>query len=241
MIERFIKGIKKKKIAVPKHIALDYNNYKVSGIKIPVEQYYKNKLLKIKDYLEVQIKYEIPVFTIYLLSTAEKENPYFSSIIESFSLFFSELAHEKRIHQNKIKISVLGKWYNLPSKLVDSIKKVIDETREYDKYFLNFCVNYDGQEEIVDACKIIGKRIQAEKLDPEALTKEIVKENLYSSYFLPPDLMIIMDGKKSISGFLLWDCTNAVIYFSDKNWSDFSANDMIKAIAQLHKWKIKKG
>ena len=239
MIDRFLKGMKKKKSLLPKHIALDYNDYNAKGIKIPVEQYYKNKLSKIKDFVEVQARYEIPVVTIYLLSTKEKENPNFSSVVETLSSFFEELAHEKRVHNNKIKISVLGKWYNLPSKVVDSVKKMSEETRDYDKLFLNFCVNYDGQEEIVDACKLIGRKIQAEKMDPDALTREMVKENLYSSYFLPPELMIIINGKKNISGFLLWDCTDASIYFSDKSWSDFSSNDMIKAIAQFQKWKEK--
>lgn|SRR3989338_3488034 len=239
MIERFIKSLKKKKPHIPKHIALDYNDYKASGIKIPAEQHFKNKLTKLKDFIDIQTRYEIPVMSIYLLSTKEKENPNFSAVIESLSSFFEELAHEKRIHHNKIKISVLGKWYNLPSKLVDSVKKLAEETRDYDKFFLNFCVNYDGQDEIVDACKLIGKRIQAEKLDPDALTKELIKENLYSSYFLPPDLMIVINGKKNISGFLLWDCTDASIYFSDKNWLDFSANDMVKAIEQAQKWNGK--
>jgi len=237
MIDRLIKSLKKKKVLLPKHIALDYNDYKTAGVKVPQEQHFKNKLAKLKDFIDVQARYEIPVMTVFLLSTREKENPSFSSIIESISGFFEELAHEKRIHQNKIKISVLGKWYNLPSKIVDSIKKLSDETRDYDRFFLNFCVNYDGRDEIVDACKLIGKRIQAEKMDPEALTKEVIKENLYSSYSLPPELMIIMNGKKNVAGFLLWDCVDASIYFSDKGWSDFSANDMIKAIAQYQKWK----
>ena len=115
-----------------------------------------------------------------------------------------------------------------------------EETRDYDQFFLNFCVNYDGQDEIVDACKLIGKKIQAEKMDPDSLSKDAIKENLYSSYFLPPELMIVMNGKKNLSGFLLWDSIQASIYFSDKNWSDFSANDMIKAIAQFQNWKGKK-
>ncbi|MBW3023084.1 di-trans,poly-cis-decaprenylcistransferase [Candidatus Woesearchaeota archaeon] len=237
MIDRFIKGIHKKKELLPKHIALDYNEYKVSGIKIPPEQHFKSKLFKLKDFIDVQVRYGIPVMTVYLLSTNEKDNPHFSSVVEGLSVFFEDLAHEKRIHNNKVKISVLGKWYNLPPKIVDSVKKLSEETREYDRFFLNFCVNYDGQEEIVDACKLIGKRIQAEKMDPDVLSKEAIKENLYSSYFLPPELMIVMNGKKNLSGFLLWDCINASVYFSDKNWSDFSGNDMIKAIAQYQKWK----
>jgi short-chain Z-isoprenyl diphosphate synthase len=53
---------------------------------------------------------------------------------------------------------------------------------------------------------------------------------------MPPELFIVMDGMKHLSGFLLWDSTNAKIYFSDKSWTDFSSNDLIKALAQFHRW-----
>ncbi len=237
MMEKFLKALnRKKKATLPKHIALTYNNYSAKGIKIPVEQHFKNKLAKIKDFIDIQSQYGVPIFTVYLLSAETSKNDEFPAIVEAISSFFNDLAHEKKIHHNKVKISVLGKWYNLPGKLVDAIKKLSDETKEYDKFFLNFCINYDGQEEIADACRLLGKKIKAEKMDPEAITKEMIKENLYSSYFMPPELLIVMDGSKHLSGFLLWDSGNAKIYFSDKNWSDFSANDLVKAMAQFHKW-----
>jgi undecaprenyl diphosphate synthase len=240
MIEKFLKSLsRKKKANLPKHIALTYNNYAAKGVKIPLEQHFKNKLAKINDFMGIQSKYDIPIFTIFLLSSETKNNENFNTIVDAVSAFFEELAHEKKIHHNKVKISVLGKWYNMPAKLVDSIKKLSEETKEYDKFFLNFCINYDGQDEIVDACRILGKKIKAEKMDPEAITKEMIKENLYSSYFMPPELLIVMDGAKHLSGFLLWDSVNAKVYFSDKNWSDFSANDLVKALAQFHKWNGK--
>lgn len=238
MIEKFLSKLKKKKQAhLPKHMALTYNNYRAKGVKTPIEQHFKNKLAKIKDFIDVQAQYDVPIFTIYLMSAETRKDENFPAIVEAISSFFDDLAHEKKVHHNKIKISIMGKWYNLPGKAVDSIKKVSDQTKDYDKYFLNFCINYDGQEEIADACKIIGKKIEAEKMDPENISKDLVKENLYSSYFLPPELIVVMGGMKHLSGFLLWDSINAKIYFSDKSWNDFSSNDLLRALAQFHKWQ----
>ena len=42
-------------------------------------------------------------------------------------------------------------------------------------YFLNFYVNYDGKEEIADACKLIIRQAVQEKLDPETITEEKVR------------------------------------------------------------------
>lgn len=236
MIDKFFKGFKKKK-DLPKHVALSYINYSTTGTKVPAEQFFKNKFNKLKELLEVQTKLQLPVFTVFLVPASEKENVNFSAIVDSLADFLNELSKDKRLYDNKIKVSALGKWYNLPNKIVEAIKKLIEETRDYDGYFLNFCINYDGQEEIVDACRIIGRKVKANKLDPDAITKEMIKENLYSSYFLPPDLIVKTDGKKDLRGFLLWDSVNAKIYFSDKTWQDLSVNDIIKAIEHWQKWK----
>jgi len=62
------------------------------------------------------------------------------------------------------------------------------------------------------------------------ISKKDIKENLYSSYFIPPDYMVINSGKRSLDGFLLWDCANAKIYFSDKLWPDFSRDELEKVL-----------
>jgi len=240
MIDRLMKSLKSKKRELPKHIALDYSFCNYLNTKIPPIQYFKNKFMKLKEFINLQLQYEIPVFTIYLVPFIEKEDIHFSSVMEALSFFFDELIKEKKLFEKKVKISILGKWYNLPNKVVESIKKVIDETKDYDSFFLNFCINYDGQEEIVDSCRILARKVKSEKIDPDAITKEQIKENLYSSYFMPPELIIVIDKKKELSGFLLWDSINSQIYFSEKSWNEFSQNDMIKAIIQSMRWKSKK-
>jgi undecaprenyl diphosphate synthase len=108
-------------------------------------------------------------------------------------------------------VSVFGKWYGLPSKAVDAIKSCVEQTDGYDKFFLNFCVFYDGKEEIVDSCRVIGRRIKAEKIDADAVDSEMVREGLYTSYFLPPELVII-NGEKRLNGFMLWDISDSRLY-----------------------------
>lgn len=240
MIDKLIESLKRKKRELPKHIALDYSFSNHINTKIPATQYFKNKFMKLKEFIDAQLQYEIPVFTIYILPSMEKESIHFSAIMEALPFFFDELSKEKKIFEKKVKVSVLGKWYNLPSKGVESIKKIIEETKDYDSFFLNFCIKYDGQEEIVDASKVIARKIKAGKLDPDAITKDAIKENLYSSYFLPPELIIVIDGKKELSGFLLWDSINSQVYFSEKQWNEFSQNDLLKAVAHWKKWKSKR-
>lgn len=176
--------------------------------------------------LDAQVKLNIPVFTIYLLSDkVEKSAEDYIIFLDYLANFFNNLFNKPAISEQKIKISVFGKWYNLPGKVVESLKKIIENTKEYDSFFVNFCINYDGQEEITDACKLIAKQVELGKIDSEMITKESIKENIYSSYFLPPDIILIY-GERKLTGLLLWDSVNARIVFADKPFMGFEESDI---------------
>jgi len=118
----------------------------------------------------------------------------------------------------------------MPSRLIDAIKNVIDATKDYDSYFVNFCIGYDGQEEIVDACKMIARRVKLGKFDAEAITKETIKDDLYSSYFLPPDTIFVTGEKCSLNGSLLWDSVNAEMIFLKKAFAEVKTKEIQKGI-----------
>lgn len=91
-------------------------------------------------------------------------------------------------------------------------------------------MNYSGRDEIVDSCRLIGMKVKAGKLDPEAINKDMIKENLYTSYFIPPDLIIKTGMKNKLFGFLLWESAHSDICFANKLFPDFTPNDFLKAM-----------
>lgn len=211
----------------PEHIAVGLDDVfdccRKNNIQIDQgSRLYFNRLLEL---LNSQVKSNIPIFTVYLLSEGAEKTEDFVAFCDQMSTFFEELCRSNVIIEHKIKISVFGKWYKLPGKLVESLKKAIDDTKEHDSFFANFCINYDGQEEIVDACKLIAKQVELGKLDPEMVNKGTIKENLYSSYFLPPDILLIY-GKAALNGLLLWDSVNSKVVFANKSFMDFDDKDI---------------
>ena len=72
------------------------------------------------------------------------------------------------------------------------------------------------------------------KIDPEMITKESIKENVYSSYFLPPDVILIYGERKS-TGLLLWDSVNSGIAFAGKSFMEFEEDDIAKLNRNLFK------
>ncbi len=214
------------------HVAITTNGVENWALenKKGIEEAYKKSFGRVIQAIEMQIKRKIPVLTIYLLPERLKKEERFSVFIGGFVEFLDKLKEADVVHKNKIKVSAFGKWYDIPGRAVEQIKKVLEGTRDYDCFFVNFCINYDGQEEIADACRLIARQINAGKLDVDSITKETIKENIYSSYFLPPDIIIKNGTIKRTSGLLLWDSVNSEIYFSGKNWPDFSEADFDKAV-----------
>jgi len=224
------------KFKLPRHIALVTKGKHIYAEKhkITIEKVYNRSNIIILSTIASSVKLNIPITTFYILSTKSEKLEHFSNVIDSLTEFFNNLADKELIHKNQIKISVLGKWYDMPGKFVDSIKNLIEKTKEYDSYFVNFCINYNGKEEIVDAIKLLARQIKADKLDAEMINKEMIKENIYSSYFLPPDLIII-NGSKTTSDLLLWDSPNAKLYFTNNLWPDFDKTQLMDAIREYQK------
>ncbi|MFH1399550.1 MAG: polyprenyl diphosphate synthase [Candidatus Woesearchaeota archaeon] len=215
----------------PKHVAIslerDITAWAQKNQKT-VRESYELRAAIVSQLIRQQVNSNLPILTLFLVSSRQGI-VYLDEEIDTLQELFEEVVRDDFIIKNQIKVSVLGKWYNLPGRVVDIIKCAIDQTKEYDKFFLNLCIMYDGQDEILDATKLIARRIASNKLDPDAITKAMIKEDIYTSYFLPPDLVII-NGRKKLNGFLLWDSSNSLVYFTNKHWPDFKISDLIKAI-----------
>ncbi|HIH39723.1 TPA: undecaprenyl diphosphate synthase family protein [Candidatus Woesearchaeota archaeon] len=215
-----------------KHIAVLCRGSAAWALKKKKKVYdgYRKAFSNISEMIELQLRKNIPIFTFYIMPVNVQEPDDYSVLVDELSSFLSVFSKNELLHENKIKISVLGKWYNMPSRLIDAIKNVIDATKDYDSYFVNFCIGYDGQEEIVDACKMIARRVKLGKFDAEAITKETIKDDLYSSYFLPPDTIFVTGEKCSLNGSLLWDSVNAEMIFLKKAFAEVKTKEIQKGI-----------
>ncbi len=206
--------------------------------KLAAEQSFRRGFEVIDSIIEMQLKHKIRIITIYILAEKKqslKQSPEeFDVLMKVIQESIDKLAHSDKIHQNQIKISILGKWFDLPAEATETIRNVIDETKDYDNFFLNFCINYNGQEELVEACRLIARKVKADKLDPELITKSTIKESLYSYNFLPPDIIIKNGRGRSLNAFMLWDSSFSHIYFTGKNFPEFNELDLLNAIED---WK----
>ncbi|MFW5746725.1 MAG: undecaprenyl diphosphate synthase family protein [Nanoarchaeota archaeon] len=180
----------------------------------------------IRKLIQAQIDNALPVLTIYLLplhtKTEQKQRLY-----PDFTSLFAKLAHDPLILNNQIKVSALGKWYDLPDELVESVKSAVISTKDFDGMFLNLCINYDGQDDITESAKMITRKVLTGKLKVDDITSDTVKENIYSSFFMPPGRMLILGGRKTHDGFLLWDTSKTEVCYINQSWCDWDPSTLL--------------
>ncbi len=179
----------------------------------------------ILELLTLIVNLKLPMLTIYFPSTKTEAE------INTIITLFTALMHEKLLDNSQIKISVLGKWYELPERALEPIKHVISATSDYDCHFVNICLNYDGQDDIADGAKLLAKNVQLGKLAPEQINKATLKEAMLTSTLLPPSLIIIPAPIRSTQGVLLWDSTQSTIHFSETQWKDFGKEAFLNSLA----------
>jgi len=209
------------------HIAINTGEIKewAEDNKKELSEAVKKHLSLLDELVNLQLKHKNRVLTINL---SEHE-----SMLSDLKDFFNHLLNDERIHNNQIRVFIIGQWFELDSELTDIFKELMDKTKNYDQFFLNFCINYDGQEEVLGAIRLIVRKILADKLREDELSTEVIKENVYTSYFPPPQLIIETNWK--YSGLLLWDSKGALIYFTKRPWLQFEKRYYEKAIRFYNK------
>ena len=183
----------------------------------------------LEDLAVYAVRRGIKVLSVYAFSTdnfkrSEDEVSYLMNLFTT--LFKTKL---KKIQNEGIKVVFSGRKYPLSDDVLDAMDKIVEKTKNNKNGILNICINYGGQEEIVDATKKIAKDIENGKLKEEDLNKEIFNKYLYQD--LPPiDLLIRTSGEYRVSNFMLYQMSYSEFYFTDTLFPDFKESELDKAI-----------
>lgn len=129
--------------------------------------------------------------------------------------------------ENRVRVLHSGNLERLPAAVQREIKAVTSETKDHDRITVNLAVNYGGRDEIIRAVNrwIDDRGDAAQRCDEERL-----RAHLDQPEFPDPDLIIRTGGEKRISNFMLWESAYAELYFSDRLWPDWGAEDLKSAI-----------
>ena len=117
-------------------------------------------------------------------------------------------------------------WRSVISELEEAERRTIDN----DVLTLQFCVNYGGRAEILDATRQIAELAAAGRLDPSKITEQRFRQFLDEPDIPDVDLFVRSSGEQRTSNFLLWQSAYAELVFLDRLWPDFDRRDLWHAI-----------
>ncbi len=137
------------------------------------------------------------------------------------------------LHANGVEVRIIGAKTQLEGDIVDLIDEVHTRTYGNAKLRLTIAFNYSGQDEIIDAVRLIAEKVRAGTLDPEGINRDVFASCLATAGTPDPDLVIRTSGEKRLSNFLIWQTAYSEFVFQDTLWPDFDEACLVDAIRQF--------
>src|SRR4051794_3274505 len=217
---------------VPRHVALvmDGNGRWANQRGLPRTEGHRAGEAALMDVLFGAMELGIDVISAYAFST---ENWRRSPDEVRFLMGFNKEVLARR----RDELSALGvriRWAGRRPKLWRSVISQLEEaeqlTRHNDRLPLQFCVNYGGGAEVVDAARRIAELAAVGQLDPAKLDERTFARFLDEPGLPDVDLFIRCSGEQRTSNFLLWQSAYAELMFSDTLWPDFDRRHLWAAV-----------
>jgi undecaprenyl diphosphate synthase len=199
---------------------------------------YKTLRKMVFEHYDLGIKY-LSIYTLSLENIKKRDPEEIEYLYSLLIKIADELLNEKDQKNEKVKFNVFGRMTVLPPKVRERLEELVELTKENEEYFINFCIAYDGQEEIVDAVR----EILNDNAKLEQVTPEMIKNHLYTKGYPELDFVIrtgMGDGAR-ISGFLLWDASYAEFKFRKEYWPDYNQKMLVKDLKDYLKRNRRRG
>lgn len=143
---------------------------------------------------------------------------------------FDRMSEDEEIHENRVKVKIIGDKNRIPPFLQRSIDRLETNTHNYDQFNLNIAIAYGGRQDIVQATQEIATKIKNKDLSVDQVTEMTISEHLYPAddAAVPNvDLIIRTGGDERISNFLPWQTNGneCAAYFCAPYWPEFKKID----------------
>ena len=140
----------------------------------------------------------------------------------------------KTARDNNMKVRVLGDPTALAPDLQESLKQLVETSKDNTGLNFQIAINYGSRDEIVRAIRKVAADCRDGKLAPEDITEEKFSGYLDTAGVPDPDLLIRTSGEQRLSNYLMWQLAYTEFYFTDVPWPAFTKEDLKKAIEKYN-------
>ena len=168
----------------------------------------------------------VEYLTVYAFSTENWKRPA-DEVAGIFKLVIKYVNSElKELCENNVRVGILGDWSAIPQDSRDSLRVLLDSTKDNDGLKFNIAINYGGRAEITRA---VNKLISEGRTN---VTEDDISGALYTAGMPDPDVIIRTSGENRLSNFLIWQAAYSEIVLTDVYWPDFTPAEYEKCIME---------
>ena len=172
----------------------------------------------VREIVRASVELGVSYLTLFAFSSENWRRPA-DEVSFLMQLFMRALEHEVgRLHENNIRLRVVGDLSPLDRALVRLIEAGEALTANNTALTLTIAANYGGRWDIVQA---VNRMTNAHPERVGSYTEEEFAPWLAMSHAPEPDLFIRTGGEQRVSNFLLWQLAYSELYFTDALWPDF--------------------
>lgn len=213
---------------VPEHLGLilDGNRRWAKANGLSTVQGHRKGYENLKTISRAAIKMGVRYVSAYVFSSENWQRDR-QEVKDIMNILSWVLKHEvKQFHKEDIRLRVIGSKVKLGAAMLTAIHDAEKLTEHNTRGTILLCLDYSGQQEIVDAVK----QISSHGVAPEDITADMIAANLYAPDVPAPDLIVRTSGEQRLSNFMLWESSYSELMFDKKHWPDFSEADLERVI-----------
>ena len=217
---------------IPRHVALimDGNGRWAQERGLSRIDGHKEGAQSVRAVLRAAAQAGVEFITVYAFSTENWKRPpaEVDGLMKLLTHSLNE--YEQELHENNIRLRVMGQFDRLPLPVRMRLQKTIDATAGYTDHTLVIALSYGSRTEIAEAAKKIAEKVKSGEMKIKDIDEQTITEHLYLPDVPDPELMIRTSGELRLSNFLLWQLSYSEFYITDIYWPDFREEQFFHAL-----------
>ena len=219
-------------MVIPRHVALilDGNGRWAKKRGLPRTMGHKEGCVTVEKTVEIAARMGIEYLTVYGFSTEnwKRSSDEVGALMQLFRFYMVRLL--KIASANNVRVKMIGDRIRFDQDIIDGINRLERETKDNTGLTFVIAVNYGGRDELTRAVRKLAADCCAGKLEPSAVTEQVLNSYLDTADIPDPDLLIRTSGELRLSNYLLWQLAYTELYVTDCLWPDFNQEELEKAI-----------
>jgi undecaprenyl diphosphate synthase len=186
----------------------------------------------VRRVVETAPRVGVGTLTLYAFSSDNWRRPP-REVAALMRLFRTYLASESaKLRENGVRLTIIGRRDRLALSVRTAIDAAEAETADGTRLHLRVAIDYSARDLILRAAERMRRGHEP--------TRDDFARHLAAAYgdegAAPDvDLLVRTGGEQRLSDFMLWEAAYAELYFTDRMWPEFDADDFRDAVADFHR------